>query len=191
VNKPAYIHPSSIVDPGANIGAGTKIWHFCHVMSSAVIGEECSLGQNVFVGAGVHIGKRVKIQNNVSLYSGVICEDEVFLGPSVVFTNVINPRSAVNRQGEYQTTSVGKGCTVGANATILCGISLGAYAFIGAGAVVTTDVKPYALMVGVPARQIGWMSAYGERLHFDENQEALCPGSGQRYRLVDNWVEPL
>lgn len=191
MNKPAYIHPSSIVDPGANIGAGTKIWHFCHVMSSAVIGEECSLGQNVFVGAGVHIGKRVKIQNNVSLYSGVICEDEVFLGPSVVFTNVINPRSAVNRQGEYQTTSVGKGCTVGANATILCGISLGAYAFIGAGAVVTTDVKPYALMVGVPARQIGWMSAYGERLHFDENQEALCPGSGQRYRLVDNWVEPL
>ena len=186
----AYIHPSAYVDEGASIGAGTKIWHFCHVMPKAIIGENCSLGQNVFVADQVTIGNNAKIQNNVSLYTGVVCEDDVFLGPSMVFTNVYNPRSAVNRKGEYLQTLVGKGCTIGANATIVCGVTLGHHAFIGAGAVVNQNVKPYALMVGVPARQIGWMSEHGERLHF-ENDEAICPGSGEGYRLIVDRVEKI
>jgi len=185
-----YIHPSAYVDEGASIGAGTKIWHFCHVMPKAIIGENCSLGQNVFVADQVTIGNNAKIQNNVSLYTGVVCEDDVFLGPSMVFTNVYNPRSAVNRKGEYLQTLVGKGCTIGANATIVCGVTLGHHAFIGAGAVVNQNVKPYALMVGVPARQIGWMSEHGERLHF-ENDEAICPGSGEGYRLIVDRVEKI
>jgi UDP-2-acetamido-3-amino-2,3-dideoxy-glucuronate N-acetyltransferase len=186
-----YQHPTAIVDEGAQIGAGTKIWHFCHVMAGAQIGENCSLGQNVFVADGVVLGKNVKVQNNVSLYSGVICADDVFLGPSMVFTNVYNPRSAVVRKGEYRQTWVEKGVTIGANATILCGICLGAYAFIGAGAVVLKDVPPYALLVGNPARQIGWMSEYGERLEFDEQNIAVCPGSGERYRLEAGLVSKL
>jgi len=185
-----YIHPSAYVDEGASIGAGTKIWHFCHVMPKAIIGENCSLGQNVFVADQVTIGNNAKIQNNVSLYTGVVCEDDVFLGPSMVFTNVYNPRSAVNRKGEYLQTLVGKGCTIGANATIVCGVTLGHHAFIGAGAVVNQNVKPYALMVGVPARQIGWMSEHGERLHF-EKDEAICPGRGEGYRLIVDRVEKI
>lgn len=185
-----YIHPSAYVDEGASIGAGTKIWHFCHIMPKATIGENCSLGQNVFVADHVSIGNNAKIQNNVSLYTGVICEDDVFLGPSMVFTNVYNPRSAVNRKGEYLQTLVGKGCTIGANATIVCGVTLGHHAFIGAGAVVNQNVKPYALMVGVPARQVGWMSEHGERLHF-ENDEATCSGSGESYRLIVDRVEKM
>lgn len=186
-----YQHPTAIIDPGAQIGAGTKIWHFCHVMSGAVIGEQCSLGQNVFVADGVVLGKNVKVQNNVSLYSGVICADDVFLGPSMVFTNVYNPRSAVNRKGEYRETWVERGVTIGANATILCGIRIGAYAFIGAGAVVLKDVPAYALLVGNPAKAIGWMSEYGERLYFDEQNLATCLGSGERYRLEEGRVKKV
>lgn len=184
-----YHHPSAIIDPGAQIGSGSKIWHFCHIMPGAVIGEQCSLGQNVFVANGVVLGKNVKVQNNVSLYEGVICEDDVFLGPSMVFTNVYNPRSAVSRKDEYRETWVEQGVTIGANATILCGIRIGAYAFIGAGAVVLQDVAPYALLVGNPARQVGWMSAHGERLYFDEQNLATCPGSGERYVLENGQVK--
>lgn len=183
-----FIHPTALADPGATIGSGTKIWHFCHVMAGAVIGENCSLGQNVFVANGVVLGNNVKVQNNVSIYEGVICEEDVFLGPSMVFTNVMNPRSAVNRKSEYQQTLVSRGSTIGANATIICGLHIGAYAFIGAGAVVTQSVPAYALVVGNPARQIGWMSEYGERLHFDEKNEATCPGSGEQYCLADGAV---
>ncbi|HMO41509.1 MAG TPA: four helix bundle protein [Saprospiraceae bacterium] len=183
-----FIHPTALADPGATIGSGTKIWHFCHVMAGAVIGENCSLGQNVFVANGVVLGNNVKVQNNVSIYEGVICEEDVFLGPSMVFTNVMNPRSAVNRKSEYQQTLVGRGATIGANATIVCGLHIGAYAFIGAGAVVTKTIPPYALVVGNPARQIGWMSEHGERLHFDEKNEATCPGSGEQYCLADGVV---
>ncbi len=186
-----YAHPTAIIDPGAQIGVGSKIWHFSHVMPGAVLGEGCNLGQNVFVANGVVLGNNVKVQNNVSLYEGVICEDDVFLGPSMVFTNVINPRSAVNRRGEYIKTVVGQGATIGANATIVCGNDIGAYSFIGAGAVVTKAVKPYALIVGNPARQIGWMSEHGERLHFDEKGEATCPGSGKRYHLENGAVSVL
>lgn len=186
-----FVHPSAIVDQGAQIGTGSKIWHFSHIMTGAVIGENCNLGQNVFVASGVVLGNNVKVQNNVSIYEGVTCEDDVFLGPSMVFTNVINPRSAVNRKGEYLKTVVGKGATIGANATIVCGYNIGAYAFIGAGAVVTKEVKPYALVVGNPARQIGWMSEHGERLHFDESGEAVCPGSSQRYQLKQGTVAPF
>jgi UDP-2-acetamido-3-amino-2,3-dideoxy-glucuronate N-acetyltransferase len=191
MSEPHYQHPTAIIDPGAQIGAGTKIWHFCHVMSGAVIGEQCSLGQNVFVADGVVLGKNVKVQNNVSLYSGVICADDVFLGPSMVFTNVYNPRSAVNRKGEYRETWVERGVTIGANATVLCGIRIGAYAFIGAGAVVLKDVPAYALLVGNPAKAIGWMSEYGGRLHFDEQNLATCPGSGDRYRLEEGQVKKV
>lgn len=191
MSEPHYQHPTAIIDPGAQIGAGTKIWHFCHVMSGAVIGEQCSLGQNVFVADGVVLGKNVKVQNNVSLYSGVICADDVFLGPSMVFTNVYNPRSAVNRKGEYRETWVERGVTIGANATILCGIRIGAYAFIGAGAVVLKDVPAYALLVGNPAKAIGWMSEYGERLHFDDQNLATCPGSGEKYRLEEGQVKKV
>ncbi|MEM6803150.1 MAG: DapH/DapD/GlmU-related protein [Bacteroidota bacterium] len=176
-----FVHESSIVDEGAQIGSGTKIWHFCHIMKGAKLGEACNLGQNVFIGAGVRLGNNVKIQNNVSVYSGVICEDDVFLGPSMVFTNVINPRSAIVRRGAYKETYVEKGVSIGANATIICGIRLGKYAFIGAGAVVSKDVAPYALVLGNPARPVGWMSEYGQRLEFDKEGKATCPESGEIY----------
>jgi len=184
-----FVHPSAIVDEGAQIGAGTKIWHFCHIMSKVVLGDNCNLGQNVFIANDVVLGRNVKVQNNVSIYTGVICEDDVFLGPSMVFTNITNPRSAVIRKNAYQKTKVGKGATIGANATIVCGHDIGAYAFIGAGAVVTKNVPAYALMVGNPARHIGWMSQYGQRLYFDENNKATCPESGQQYHLIEEAVE--
>jgi UDP-2-acetamido-3-amino-2,3-dideoxy-glucuronate N-acetyltransferase len=183
-----YAHETAIIDSGASIGEGSKIWHFCHVMPRAIIGKGCSLGQNVFVADDALLGDNVKVQNNVSIYSGVVCEDDVFLGPSMVFTNVYNPRSAVNRKGEYLRTLVGRGATIGANATILCGIKIGAYAFIGAGAVVLKDVPPYALIVGNPGRQAGWMSEFGERLDFDETGIAVCKGSGKQYRLENGRV---
>ncbi|GJM34457.1 MAG: UDP-2-acetamido-3-amino-2,3-dideoxy-D-glucuronate N-acetyltransferase [Saprospiraceae bacterium] len=177
-----YQHPTAIVDEGAQIGPNTKVWHFCHIMGGAQIGADCSLGQNVFVANGVVLRNNVKVQNNVSIYEGVVCEDDVFLGPSMVFTNVLNPRSAVNRKNEYRRTLVGKGASIGANATIVCGHDIGAYAFIGAGAVVTKTVPAYALMVGNPARQLGWMSEHGARLAFDEKGLAVCPESGMKYR---------
>ena len=183
-----YAHLTAIIDEGATIKKGTKIWHFCHIMSGAYIGENCSLGQNVFVATGVRLGNNVKVQNNVSLYTGVICEDDVFLGPSMVFTNIINPRSAIVRKDQYQTTIIRRGATIGANATIVCGIEIGEYAFIGAGAVVTKDVSPYALVVGTPAKQIGWMSEYGHKLFFNNNDIAECPESHQLYQLIDNKV---
>ena len=186
-----YVHPSTIIDPGAQIGNNTKIWHCCHIMPQAVIGDNCSLGQNVFVANGVTLGNNVKVQNNVSIYEGVTCEDDVFLGPSMVFTNVINPRSAVNRKSEYLKTTVGKGATIGANATIVCGNDIGKYAFIGAGAVVTKAVPAYALVVGNPARQIGWMSEHGEKLEFDKKGDALCDNSGEKYQLVEYQVTKI
>lgn len=183
-----YKHPTAVIDEGAKIGKDSKIWHFCHVMPKAVIGKDCSLGQNVFVANNVRIGNGVKIQNNVSLYEGVICEDEVFLGPSMVFTNVINPRAGVNRKSQYQKTLVKKGASIGANATIVCGNTIGHFAFIGAGAVIVKDVPDYALMVGNPARQIGWMSEHGHRLNFDKDDKALCLASGATYYLKNNTV---
>jgi len=183
-----FSHPTAVIDEGAEIGEGTKIWHFCHVMPGAVIGQRCNFGQNVFVARGVKLGNNVKVQNNVSIYEGVICEDDVFLGPSMVFTNVNNPRSGVNRHGEYLETKVGKGATIGANATIVCGHDIGAYAFIGAGAVVTKTVPAYALVVGNPSKQIGWMSEHGERLQFEGNK-ARCPHSGLRYELKEGIVK--
>jgi UDP-2-acetamido-3-amino-2,3-dideoxy-glucuronate N-acetyltransferase len=184
MNK-TFIHESAIVDVGAKIGSGTKIWHFTHVMGTAEIGENCVLGQNVFVGNKVIIGNNVKVQNNVSLYEGVVCEDDVFLGPSMVFTNVINPRSAVNRKEEFKKTLVKKGSSIGANATIVCGITLGEYCFIGAGAVITKDVKPFALMVGVPARQKGWVSKSGAIL----GENLICPENGEKYILADGLLK--
>ena len=181
-------HPTAVIDENCTIGAGTKIWHFCHIMSGCVIGENCNLGQNVVVSPGVVLGDNVKVQNNVSIYTGVICEDDVFLGPSMVFTNVINPRSAVSRKNAFQKTHVGRGASIGANATIVCGHDIGAYAMIGAGAVVTKNVPPYALVVGNPARQIGWVSEYGHRLHFDETGTAQCPETGEKYRLENGQV---
>lgn len=186
-----FVHETALVDEGAQIGAGTKIWHFAHVMGKAVIGEGCSLGQNVFVGNGVRLGDQIKVQNNVSIYDGVTCEDDVFLGPSMVFTNVINPRSAVNRKSEYLPTHLERGVTVGANATIVCGNRIGRYAFIGAGTVITRDVPPFALVVGNPARQIGWMSQHGVRLHFNAFGIASCPQSGIKYQLRNNQVTVL
>ena len=186
-----FVHESAIVDDGAKIGKDTKIWHFCHIMPEAIIGADCSLGQNVFVANGVEIGRNVKIQNNVSLYTGVICEDDVFLGPSVVFTNVINPRSAVNRKSEYMKTTVRRGASIGANATIVCGNDIGAYAFIGAGTVVTKEVPAFALMVGNPARQMGWMSMGGVRLDLDEQGFAECPVDGKKYRMEDGVLTPF
>ena len=185
MEKKYFLHETGIVDEGAEIGEGTKIWHFCHIMPAVHIGKNCSLGQNVFIANGVRLGNNVKIQNNVSIYDGVVCEDDVFLGPSMVFTNVINPRSAVNRKSEYMKTVVGKGATIGANATIVCGNNIGQFAFIGAGAVVTKDVAPYALVVGNPARQIGWMSEFGSRLNFDHNGVAICEESNEKYKLVN------
>jgi len=178
---PPFIHPTATVDQPVTIGDGTKVWHYTHIMSEAIIGKKCNIGQNVFIASRVVLGNNVKVQNNVSLYEGIICADDVFLGPSMVFTNVKNPRSAINRRGEYERTHVGKGATIGANATIVCGNDIGAYAFIGAGTVVTKSVKPYALIVGNPGQQIGWMSQYGHRLEFDENGAATCPESQQKY----------
>ena len=183
MEKKYFAHETAVIDEGCTIGEGTKIWHFTHIMTGAVIGKKCNLGQNVVVSPGVTLGNNVKVQNNVSIYTGVICEDDVFLGPSMVFTNVVNPRSAVVRRDQYQQTLVRKGATIGANATIVCGITLGEYCFVGAGAVVIRDVKAYALVVGNPARRIGWMSEYGHRLHFDEGGIAVCPESGVKYRL--------
>ena len=180
-----YVHPTAVVDPGAILGAGCKIWHFCHVSAGATLGEACNLGQNVFIAGGVTLGRNVKVQNNVSVYAGVTCEDDVFLGPSAVFTNVINPRSAVDRRGAYAKTTVRRRATVGANATIICGNEIGTYAMIGAGAVVTRDVPPFALVVGTPARLLGWVSKAGLRLSFDESGTATCPESGERYELRD------
>lgn len=190
-SKDHFVHPSAWIDKGAQIGKGTKIWHFCHLMPGAVIGADCSLGQNVFVASGVRVGDRVKIQNNVSLYEGVICEDEVFLGPSMVFTNVINPRAGVERKSEYRPTRICRGASIGANATLLCGHTIGTYAFVAAGAVVTKDVPAYALVAGVPARRIGWMSAQGERLSFDNQGKAICPATGIHYESTDTGVRPL
>lgn len=186
-----YAHPTAVIDDGCKIGKGTKIWHFSHIMTNCVIGENCNIGQNVVVSPEVVLGNNVKVQNNVSIYTGVTCDDDVFLGPSCVFTNVINPRSAVNRRGQYLKTHIGKGASIGANATIVCGHDIGPYAFIGAGAVVTKNVPAYALFVGNPARQIGWMSEFGHRLNFDEKGIAVCPESGDKYQLKDGVVTKL
>ncbi len=186
-----FNHETAIIDEGCNIGEGTKIWHFSHIMSNCTIGENCNIGQNVVVSPEVILGKNVKIQNNVSIYSGVTCEDDVFLGPSMVFTNVTNPRSAVNRRGEYSKTVVKKGASIGANATIVCGHDIGKFAFIGAGAVVTKTVPAYALVVGNPAKQIGWMSEYGHRLEFDSNGIAMCEESSEEYKFANNSVEKI
>lgn len=188
MDKEFFVHETAIVDEGCKIGKGTKIWHFSHIMNGSEMGENCNIGQNVVVSPGVTLGRNVKVQNNVSIYTGVICEDDVFLGPSMVFTNVINPRSAINRKDQYYKTIVEKGATIGANSTIVCGNKIGSYAFIGAGAVVTKDVKPYALVVGNPARQTGWMSEYGHKLKFGTDGIAVCPESKDRYRLEDDQV---
>ncbi|HOW09525.1 MAG TPA: acyltransferase [Bacteroidales bacterium] len=188
MEKEYFAHDTAVIDDGCTIGKGTKIWHFSHVMKGAVIGENCNIGQNVVISPDVRLGKNVKVQNNVSIYTGVICEDDVFLGPSMVFTNIVNPRSAIVRKNSYVRTIVEKGASIGANSTIVCGHTIGSYAFIGAGAVVTRDVKPYALVVGNPARQTGWMSEYGHKLRFDEKGFATCPESGEKYRLVDGNV---
>jgi len=186
-----FAHESAIVDDGCTIGEGTKIWHFSHIMSNCVLGENCNIGQNVVVSPEVILGNNVKVQNNVSLYTGVVCEDDVFLGPSMVFTNVTNPRSGVNRRGQYSKTTVKKGASIGANATIVCGHDIGEYAFIGAGSVVTKHIPAYALVVGNPARQIGWMSEFGHRLNFDENGIAYCPESNEKYELIENNVRKI
>jgi UDP-2-acetamido-3-amino-2,3-dideoxy-glucuronate N-acetyltransferase len=189
--KDYFLHESSFVDEGALIGKGTRIWHFSHVMSKAVIGDNCNIGQNVFIADDVKLGNNVKVQNNVSVYAGVECEDDVFLGPSMVFTNVINPRSAVNRQNQYSKTFVGRGASIGANATIICGIRIGQFAFIGAGAVITKDVPNYALFVGNPARQKGWMSEYGIKLEFDPMGYAICSESLEKYELTEGFVKKI
>jgi UDP-2-acetamido-3-amino-2,3-dideoxy-glucuronate N-acetyltransferase len=181
-----FAHETAVIDEGCQIGEGTKVWHFSHIMPNCIIGNSCNIGQNVVISPEVILGNNVKVQNNVSIYTGVICEDDVFLGPSMVFTNVMNPRSAIIRRDSYLKTIVKKGASIGANATIVCGHDIGRYAFIGAGAVVTKHVPDYALVVGNPARQIGWMSEYGHRLNFDENGVAICPESGQKYRMVDS-----
>ncbi len=186
--KEYFAHETAVIDENCSIGNGTKIWHFSHIMSACVIGQNCNIGQNVVVSPEVVLGNNVKIQNNVSVYTGVICEDDVFLGPSMVFTNVVNPRSSVNRRGQYVKTLVKKGVTIGANATIVCGNPIGEYAFIGAGAVVTKEVAPYALVIGNPAKQVGWISEYGHKLEFDENGEAICPESKEKYKLENDKV---
>ena len=188
MDKEFQAHETAIIDAGCRIGRGTVVWHFSHLMSGCIVGERCSIGQNVVISPGVCLGNGVKVQNNVSVYTGVTCEDDVFLGPSCVFTNVINPRSAVSRKHEFRPTRVEKGASIGANATVVCGCVIGAYALIGAGAVVTKDVPPYALVVGNPARQTGWVSEYGHRLDFDDKGLAVCPESHQTYRLTDGKV---
>lgn len=190
-DKQYFAHETAVIDEGCVIGEGTRIWHFSHIMSECKIGSKCNIGQNVVVSPGVVLGSNCKIQNNVSIYTGVICEDDVFLGPSMVFTNVVNPRSGVNRRGEYMRTLVKKGASIGANATIVCGHDIGEYAFIGAGAVVTKEVLPYALVVGNPARHTGWMSEFGHRLKFDENNIAECPESHEKYRLENGRVNKI
>lgn len=191
-NKQSFFtHETAVIDAPCEIGEGTKIWHFSHIMSNSRLGKNCNLGQNVVVSPGVVLGNNVKVQNNVSIYTGVTCEDDVFLGPSMVFTNVINPRSAVNRRDEYLKTKVGKGVSIGANATIVCGNDIGEFAFIGAGAVVTKEILPYALVVGNPAKQIGWVSEYGHRLEFDSAQIATCKESNQQYKLENNTVKRI
>ncbi len=189
--KNYFAHPTAVIDDGCEIGEGTKIWHFSHIMSNCKLGKNCNLGQNVVISPDVILGSNVKAQNNISIYTGVICDDDVFLGPSMVFTNVINPRSAVNRKTQYAKTHVGKGASIGANATIVCGHDIGKYAFIGAGAVVTKHVPDYALVVGNPSRQIGWMSEYGHRLEFDKEGLATCQESGQKYKLENNAVKRI
>jgi UDP-2-acetamido-3-amino-2,3-dideoxy-glucuronate N-acetyltransferase len=186
-----FAHATAVIDEGCEIGEGVKIWHFSHIMSGCKIGDDCNLGQNVVVSPKVILGKNVRVQNNVSIYEGVVCEDDVFLGPSMVFTNVINPRSAISRKHEYLKTYVGKGASIGANATIVCGNEIGEYAFIGAGTVVTKPIPAYALIVGNPGKQIGWMSELGHRLHFDENGIAVCKESAQKYRLKNNEVKRI
>ncbi len=189
MDKDFFVHESSYVDDNCTIGSGTKIWHFSHIMKGATLGQNCNIGQNVVVSPKVTLGNNVRVQNNVSIYEGVICEDDVFLGPSMVLTNVINPRSAVSRKNEYKTTLIKKGASIGANATIVCGVTLGEYCFIGAGAVVTKDVLDFALMVGNPARQKGWMSEYGHKLIFDESGQAVCKESNQEYKLEQGLVK--
>lgn len=186
-----FVHETAVIDEGAVIGAGVKIWHFSHLMSYCEIGDNCNIGQNVVISPRVTLGRNVKIQNNVSIYEGVTCDDDVFLGPSMVFTNVVNPRSAINRRGQYTKTNVGKGASIGANATIVCGHDIGQYAFIGAGAVVTKTIPDYALVVGNPAKQIGWVGEYGHRLNFDKNGVAVCEESLQEYRLESNVVNRI
>lgn len=186
-----FAHDTAVIDAGCTIGKGTKIWHFSHVMPDCIIGRACNIGQNVVISPSVILGKNVKVQNNVSIYTGVVCEDDVFLGPSMVFTNVINPRSAVNRRGTYAKTIVKKGASIGANATIVCGHDIGEFAFVGAGAVVTKMVPAYALVVGNPARQIGWMSEYGHRLEFDPEGIAICPESNETYKLLNHIVKKI
>jgi UDP-2-acetamido-3-amino-2,3-dideoxy-glucuronate N-acetyltransferase len=183
-----FAHQTAVIDKGCSIGDGTKIWHFSHIMPDCIIGKNCNIGQNVVVSPRVVLGNNVKVQNNVSIYTGVICEDDVFLGPSMVFTNVINPRSAIVRRNQYLKTTVKKGASIGANATIVCGNDIGEYAFIGAGAVVTKKVKPYALVVGNPAKQVGWISEYGHRLRFNDKNEAICPESEDKYILKGDFV---
>ena len=184
-----FAHKTAVIDEDCEIGQGTKIWHFSHIMQNCKIAENCNIGQNVVISPEVVLGKNCKVQNNVSIYTGVICEDDVFLGPSMVFTNVSNPRSAVNRRANYEKTLVQRGATIGANATIVCGNTIGAYAFIGAGAVITKDVSSYALVVGNPAHQIGWISTYGHRLNFDKEGMATCPESGETYKLKKGIVK--
>ncbi|MFK8060262.1 MAG: acyltransferase [Polaribacter sp.] len=191
MEKKYFAHKTAIIDDNCEIGEGTKIWHFSHIMSKCEIGKKCNIGQNVVVSPSVILGNNVKVQNNVSIYTGVICQDDVFLGPSMVFTNVINPRSAVNRKEEYLKTIVKKGASIGANATIVCGNNIGNYAFIGAGAVVTKEIPDYALVVGNPSKQIGWVSEYGYRLSFDENNIAICKESKQTYKLNNNLVSRI
>jgi UDP-2-acetamido-3-amino-2,3-dideoxy-glucuronate N-acetyltransferase len=191
MEKDFFAHETAVIDEGCRIGKGSKIWHFSHIMTGAEIGENCNIGQNVVVLTGVRLGRNVKVQNNVSIYTGVICEDDVFLGPSMVFTNIINPRSAIIRKDQYMTTLVEKGASIGANSTIVCGNKIGKYSFIGAGAVVTKDVKPYALVVGNPARQSGWMSEFGHKLSFDTSGIATCSESGVRYKLEDGNVSKI
>jgi UDP-2-acetamido-3-amino-2,3-dideoxy-glucuronate N-acetyltransferase len=186
-----FAHPTAVIDEGCTIGEGVRIWHFCHIMTGCTIGEGCNIGQNVMVSTRAVLGRNVRVQNNVSIYEGVICEDDVFLGPSMVFTNVINPRSAVSRKNQYRQTIVRKGATIGANATIVCGIEIGRYAFVGAGAVVTRSIPAYALVAGNPARQIGWMSEYGHRLNFDEKGCSSCPETGEQYILKDKSVSKV
>jgi UDP-2-acetamido-3-amino-2,3-dideoxy-glucuronate N-acetyltransferase len=190
-DKSYFAHETAIIDEGSEIGEGTKIWHFSHVMTSCKIGKNCNLGQNVVISPEVTLGNNVKVQNNVSIYTGVTCEDDVFLGPSVVFTNVVNPRSAVNRRGQYAKTTVKRGVSIGANATIVCGHDIGDYAFIGAGAVVTKNIPAYALVIGNPARQVGWMSEYGHKLIFNTSGLAVCPESQEKYQLKDGVVTKL